>query len=111
MGNGSIERVPCGGSSSLGGRHRHGSLQLSHDESVLGTNLRALEMAIRFSVVASAALLIVGIAGALLSLTILDTVDELWTTPWGRLLLGKVLLVGIAATAGDIQSLRTDSTP
>lgn len=65
-----------------------------------GHDLRAHEMAIRFSVVASAALVIVGIAGALLSLTILDTVDELWTTPWGRLLLGKVLLVGLAATAG-----------
>lgn len=62
--------------------------------------LLALPLALRFSVVAGVALTIVGAAGITLSITILDTVDELWSTPWGRVLVGKVLVVIVAAAAG-----------
>lgn len=65
-----------------------------------GEDLAALPIALRFSVVASVALTLVGVAGLLLSFTILDTVSELWGTAWGRLLLVKVFIVALAAGAG-----------
>jgi copper transport protein len=59
---------------------------------------RALQLAIRFSVVASIALIGAAVAGTALTVVILDSVSEIWSTPWGRLLAAKVLLVcGVAA--------------
>ena len=36
----------------------------------------------------------------MLSIVILDSVSEIWTTPWGRLRIVKTLLVGMAAVGG-----------
>ncbi len=69
-------------------RHRH------------GRELRALQLALRFSVVATLALVVVGIAGLGLSVAVLDEPSELWTTEWGRTLVLKTLFVGVAASAG-----------
>lgn len=65
-----------------------------------GVRLRALELAVRFSVSAAIALVAAGLAGTVLAITILDTPSELWSTSWGQLLLLKVLAVAGAAALG-----------
>ena len=65
-----------------------------------GSDLRALQLATRFSVVASVALVVVGAAGVFLTIIVLDTPSELWSTEWGRTLIAKVAFVGIAALVG-----------
>lgn len=65
-----------------------------------GVQLRALELAVRFSVIAGAALVVAGLAGSVLAVIILDSPAELWSTPWGRLLAIKFLAVGTAAALG-----------
>lgn len=65
-----------------------------------GRDLRALQLALRFSVVATLALVAVGVAGLGLSVAVLDQPSELWATEWGRTLVVKTLFVGIAAAAG-----------
>jgi copper transport protein len=55
---------------------------------------------VRYSVVAAVALAAVGAAGLVLTVTILDSVSELWATAWGRILIAKVLIVGVAVAAG-----------
>lgn len=72
----------------LWGRHRRG-----HE-------LEALPMVIRFSVVASIALVVVGAAGVAMAVMILDSPSQLWASPWGRLLLAKTLFVVAAAAGG-----------
>ncbi|MDH3303492.1 MAG: CopD family protein [Acidimicrobiia bacterium] len=62
--------------------------------------LRALELAVRFSVLASAALTAAGVAGAILVFLILDAPSQLWTTSWGALLVAKVGMVLVAAALG-----------
>ncbi len=64
-----------------------------------GRDLRALQLAVRFSVVATIALVAVGIAGIALTVIVLDSPSELWTTEWGRTLGAKVAFVGVAACA------------
>lgn len=61
---------------------------------------RSLQLAMRFSVVATLALVAVGIAGLALTVIVLDSPSELWATEWGRTLLIKTLLVAAAACAG-----------
>jgi copper transport protein len=65
-----------------------------------GRELRALQLAVRFSVVATIALVAVGVAGLALTVIILDSPSEIWSTEWGRLLLLKTLFVAVAAGAG-----------
>lgn len=65
-----------------------------------GRELRALQLAVRFSVVATIALVAVGVAGLVLTVIILDSPSELWSTEWGRLLILKTLFVAVAAAAG-----------
>lgn len=65
-----------------------------------GEDSRALQLAVRFSVVAAGALVFAGVAGGLLSFTILDSFGELWSTQWGRVLLAKVAVVAVAGAAG-----------
>ena len=65
-----------------------------------GRELRALQLALRFSVVATLALVAVGAAGLALTVIILDSPSELWSTEWGRLLMLKTLIVAAAASAG-----------
>ncbi len=72
-------------------------LWLRHRE---GRDLWARQLAIRFSVVATAALVLVGLAGVILTIIVLDSPSELWATDWGRILLAKVAFVGVAAAAG-----------
>ncbi len=61
---------------------------------------RALQLAVRFSVVATIALIGAAVAGVALTVVILDSVSDLWATSWGQLLIAKVLLVGVAAAGG-----------
>lgn len=65
-----------------------------------GSDLRARQLAVRFSVVASIALVVVGAAGVLLTIIVLDGPSELWATEWGRILIAKTVFVGVAAAAG-----------
>ena len=62
--------------------------------------IQALQLAMRFSVVATVALVAAGIAGLALSIVVLDSISEIWSTPWGRLLMLKVALVAAAAAGG-----------
>ena len=62
--------------------------------------LRALQLAVRFSVVATLALVAVGLAGVALTVIVLDSPSELWATEWGRTLIAKSLFVAAAAAAG-----------
>ena len=57
-------------------------------------------MGVRFSRMATASLLAVGLAGLALTWTIIDTPSDLVSTTWGRLLLVKVALVIGAAAVG-----------
>ncbi len=66
----------------------------------LDRELRALQLALRFSVVAAIALAFVGGAGLLLTFIVLDSPQELWSTPWGRLLMLKTAVVALAAGMG-----------
>jgi copper transport protein len=61
---------------------------------------RSLQLAVRFSIVATVALVAAGLAGVVLSVVILDSPSQLWSTPWGQLLLVKVALVAVAAAGG-----------
>lgn len=65
-----------------------------------GRETRALQLAIRFSVVASMALVAVGAAGLVLTAIVLDSPSELWSTDWGRLLMAKTFFVALAGIAG-----------
>jgi copper transport protein len=71
-----------------------------------GMPVVAAPIAVRFSRIAAAALLAVGIAGAILAATILDSPSELVSTPWGRLLIVKVVLVTVAALIGTYNHFR-----
>ncbi len=61
---------------------------------------RALQLGLRFSVIASVSLVAVGVSGAALAVIVLDSVSELWTTPWGQLLVAKLAIVAVAAACG-----------
>ena len=63
-------------------------------------DLRALYLATRFSVVAAIALVTAGMSGAFLAWVVLDAPSQLWSTPWGRLLVAKTALVVMAAGIG-----------
>ena len=62
--------------------------------------LDASPMALRFSRIASVSLVLVAVAGIALAWTILDSPSQLVSTPWGRVLLVKVVLVGLTASIG-----------
>ena len=65
-----------------------------------GTQLDAAPMGLRFSRVATAAVVAVGGAGLALTLAIIDDPGDIVSTTWGRLLLVKVALVLVAAAIG-----------
>ena len=65
-----------------------------------GVDTQALQLGVRFSVVAVIALVVAALAGTVLAIVILDSVSEIWSTTWGRFLVLKVLLVAIAAAGG-----------
>ena len=65
-----------------------------------GVRLEALELALRFSAIAGGALALAGLAGTILAVTILDGLAQLWSTPWGLLLVAKFAAVCTAAALG-----------
>ena len=66
----------------------------------------AAYLAVRFSVIAGAAVVLAGIAGIGLTIAIIDEPDQLWTTTWGRVLIAKVVLVAIVAAIGAYNHFR-----
>ena len=54
----------------------------------------------RFSRMAATALVLAGATGTVMAILVLDRFADLWSTPWGRLLLAKIALVGAAAAIG-----------
>jgi copper transport protein len=57
-------------------------------------------LVVRFSAVATVALLVVAVAGVVMSALTIDDLNDYWTTTWGRVLLIKVFLVSLAAAVG-----------
>lgn len=72
----------------LVGRHRRGE------------PLGAARLVIPFSTVAGAAVLAIGLAGTVLALSIVDGPGAFFTTAWGRTLLAKLALAGVAGGIG-----------
>ena len=66
-----------------------------------GLRVGAAELGMAFSVVAMWAVVATGLGGAALAVVMLDAPSELWTTGWGRLLVGKIALVTGAAGIGS----------
>ncbi len=71
-----------------------------------GASSRAHELALRFSTVASLALAAAGLAGAALTVIVLDRPSDLWSTDWGRVLIVKIGLVGVALALGAVNHYR-----
>ncbi len=69
-----------------------------------GVPTGAGELAVRFSVPATAAVVIVGIAGTALAMLIIDSPADLLATAWGRVLLIKLGLVAAVAIMGYINN-------
>ena len=63
-------------------------------------------MASRYGVIASAAFVVVGLAGIALTWAIVDRPSDLWTTTWGFTLLVKVALVAAIAGIGAYTHFR-----
>ena len=55
---------------------------------------------VRFSRMAATSLVLAGAAGTVMAILVLDRFADLWSTPWGRLLLAKIALVAVAAAIG-----------
>lgn len=71
-----------------------------------GTPTGVVELVLRFSRVATVALVAVLVAGAVMALLILDSFGELTGTPWGKILLLKSAGVGLAAIGGAYNHFR-----
>lgn len=71
-----------------------GRWRRTHDGPSLG------RLVVTFSTVATGALVVAGVAGVVMTTFIIDRISELWQTPWGRFLLGKVWLVLFAGAIG-----------
>lgn len=70
---------------------------------------RALDASLigsRFSTVAAMSLVVVGIAGILLAVEILDRPAQLWESSWGLFLLAKVAVVAVVGAIGAYQHFR-----
>ncbi|MEU4387984.1 copper resistance CopC family protein [Promicromonospora sp. NPDC023805] len=65
-----------------------------------GHDLDAALMAARFSVVAALSVTVVGVAGVVLAVGIIDRPEQLWQSAWGLLLLAKVGVVLVVAVIG-----------
>ena len=64
--------------------------------------VEAVDLAVRYSVLATVSLVVVAVAGLALTISHLGAVSELWTTGWGRLVLAKLGLVSVAAGMGAL---------
>ena len=65
-----------------------------------GVPTGAGELAVRFSVPATASVVAAGLAGTALAFLIIDSPDDLLGTAWGRVLLAKLALVAVVAVIG-----------
>lgn len=66
----------------------------------LGIPTGAGELAVRFSVPATAAAATVGVTGSVMAVLIVDTPAELVTTAWGEVLVLKIAVVAVVAALG-----------
>lgn len=71
-----------------------------------GDDVRLDELVVRFSSIATVALVAVAVAGLTLSVIVLDSFGELTSTQWGRTLLLKTGAVAIAACLGAYNHVR-----
>lgn len=71
-----------------------------------GYDLDAALMAARFSVVAALSVTVVGVAGVVLAVGILDRPEQLWQSTWGLLLLAKVGIVLVVGVVGAYNHFR-----
>lgn len=71
-----------------------------------GYDLDAALMAARFSVVAALSVTVVGVAGVVLAVGILDRPEQLWQSTWGLLLLAKVGVVLVVGVVGAYNHFR-----
>jgi copper transport protein len=71
------------------------------------TGTSIAEAVVRFSSVATAALAAVAVAGSVMAVIILDSVDELTDTVWGRQFTIKLVAVGVATALGGYHHLVT----
>ncbi len=68
--------------------------------------LRAYELVLRFSPIATASLAAVAAAGLLMAVFVMDSFAELTGTPWGQILMLKTAAVGLAALGGAYNHFR-----
>ncbi len=66
-----------------------------------GVALDGLRLGLRFSRIAALASALAGVAGVALAFIVLESFDQLIGSPWGRVLIAKVLLVAVAASIGS----------
>lgn len=71
-----------------------------------GRMLDAGLLGARFSVVAGLSVVVLGFAGVLLAVDILERPAQLWQTSWGMLLLAKVALVTVVGLVGAYNHFR-----
>ncbi|MDJ0768141.1 MAG: CopD family protein [Ilumatobacter sp.] len=71
-----------------------------------GEALRGAEMVVRFSKIATIALVAVLAAGAAMAFLVLDSFSELTSTEWGKILLLKSAAVGLAIVGGAYNHFR-----
>jgi copper transport protein len=71
-----------------------------------GYDLDAALMAARFSVVAALSVTVVGVAGVVLAVGIIDRPEQLWQSSWGLLLLAKVGVVVVVGVIGAYNHFR-----
>ncbi|MFD2028782.1 CopD family protein [Promicromonospora aerolata] len=71
-----------------------------------GRNLDAALIGARFSVVAAVSVAVVGAAGVVLAVEILDRPEQIWESTWGLLLLAKIAVVAVVGTVGAYSHFR-----
>ncbi|RPF21978.1 copper resistance CopC/CopD family protein [Myceligenerans xiligouense] len=71
-----------------------------------GRTLDAGLLGARFSVVAGVSVLVLGFAGVVLAVSVLERPAELWETEWGLFLLAKVAVVGLVGLVGAYSHFR-----
>lgn len=71
-----------------------------------GQPLNVASIGARFSVIAAAAVAVVGVAGVILAITILDRPQQLWQSSWGLFLLAKIAVVAVVAAIGAYNHFR-----
>ncbi|MFD2792475.1 CopD family protein [Promicromonospora vindobonensis] len=79
---------------------------LLHSRRREGRALDAALIGARFSVVAAVSVAVVGAAGVVLAVEILDRPEQIWESAWGLLLLAKIAVVAVVGTVGAYSHFR-----